>query len=33
MLCAATLLLSGVFKVKPIMLMIVMGAAGALLCG
>ena len=33
MLCAATLLLSGVFKVKPITLMIVMGAAGALLCG
>ena len=33
MLCVATLLLSGVFKVKPITLMIVMGAAGALLCG
>ncbi len=33
MLCAATLLLSGVFKVKPITLMIVMGVAGALLCG
>ena len=33
MLCAATLLLSGVFKVKPITLMIVMGAVGALLCG
>ena len=33
MLCAATLLLSGVFKVKPITLMIVMGTAGALLCG
>lgn len=32
-LCAATLLLSGIFKVKPIMLMIVMGVAGALLCG
>ena len=30
---AATLLLSGVFKVKPITLMVVMGAAGALLCG
>lgn len=33
MLCAATLLLSGVFKVKPITLMIVMGVAGAILCG
>lgn len=33
MLCAATLLLAGVFKVKPITLMIVMGVAGALLCG
>lgn len=32
MLCAATLLLSGVFKLKPITLMIIMGAAGALLC-
>ncbi len=33
MLCAVTLLLSGVFKIKPITLMIVMGAVGALLCG
>lgn len=32
-LFAATLILVCVFKVKPIKLMIVMGIAGALLCG